>query len=1177
MNEGLMHRLRQCTRAMLAAVALVLLAAGPADAYHYPWDQGHDTTVSADVPETGTPQQPACEPSCSINGAKALGSPAYAASGHAYWQAYDLALRGRPFIGIYRVYNSNDPVVGLFGNGWAVDFDIALYPALAGSQVQRVFKAANGKRIAYTRQPDGSYRAPAGRFETVVESASSVSMTMPDGRRFVFAPDGRLLQRLDANGNAVAFSYDTALRLTGIGDGRGRTLALAYNGQGFVASVTDHSGRAWRYAYDAQGNLASVTDALGGITRYTWQAFKPAGDAQTYYQLLTATDPSGVVMVSYTYSGNQVSSYTEGSNRISYTRNSSNTASGGTVTRRDSMSVTTTFDYGALGLITREVSGIGATVRHVYDANGRITQTTDALGRHWSRSWDTLGRLTGRSNPLGQTGTLQYAGNDPRPVRITSPAGRVMQMSYDSRGNLVATTDPAGAVSQMSYDARGDLRTVRNALTQQADAEYTDTGLPLRLTDALGRQTLFTHDALGRVATVTNAAGEVTRYAYDALDRVSSIVNALGQTTSFAYDAVGRITRVTDAKGSITRYEYDSYGRRTAEVAPDGRRTTYLWRLDNLLERVTWPDNTTISYLYDSNKRMTRETAGSEQINYTYNAANQLLSATGPGGTVSYTYDDAGRVASETSGGRTNTITRNADGERVGLAFLGQTQTYTRDSRGRVTRIASPAGNFDFGYDALGRRTQLAYPNGSSAGWVFDAAGQLTNLSHAGVFNAAYAYSYDAAGRPTRTSGDGADWTYTSDALGRLTRAAQGSTASNFTLDAMGNISNLGDGSRVHDANHRLTADATKDYSWDSRGNLTLERNRTSGARVGYTWNVKNQLLRVEFFANAGATTPTRTLQFSWDPLGRRASKTDNGVVQRFVHDGDDLVGVLDAANAIVATHVFSGAIDEPLAVIGGGTTRLLYVNAQQSVVAVSAGASLTHTYRYGPYGETLAGSSADSVPFRYTGREKDTDELYHYRARSYHTQTRQFLSADPIGLLGGMNPYRYVKANPVAYSDPFGLYGFGDFASDASSATSWLYGGAKSAAGGAYTWATAWHFEGRAARNSKLPTHAQASTPGSGWRLMPQSENTFHDNGDAFPEEKYVSDDGREVIFDGYSHHIVTDPCLIGTYNYIVPGERPKGITDLWGIANYGVRGLGHWVADVVPYAYGGNVRGWD
>lgn len=76
----------------------------------------------------------------------------------------------------------------------------------------------------------------------------------------------------------------------------------------------------------------------------------------------------------------------------------------------------------------------------------------------------------------------------------------------------------------------------------------------------------------------------------------------------------------------------------------------------------------------------------------------------------------------------------------------------------------------------------------------------------------------------------------------------------------MGNI--LG-GGRSYDVNHRLITDASKDYIYDQRGNLTLEQERATGARTAYTWNVKNQLLGVDFFANAAATVPTRTLQLA--------------------------------------------------------------------------------------------------------------------------------------------------------------------------------------------------------------------------------------------------------------------------------------------------------------------------
>lgn len=1022
--SGFMYALRA-----MASVALLAVAV-PAGAFHFPWDQGHDTTSSNDPNKPGPDDRSTCD---ECNG-KSTQSPVYAALGHAIWSSNDVVLRGRPYIGVYRAYNSNDPVVGLFGNGWSVDFDIALYPATNSGTQQRIFKAANGKRFIFAKQTNGSFTAPAARFETVVEGPASVTMTMLDGRRDVFALDGRLLQRIDTNGNVVSYSYDGSLRPVGISDGNGRTLAIAYNSASLVASVTDNSGRVWRYAYDTNASLTSVTDPLGGVMRYTWQAYRPSGDANTYYQLLSATDASGVVQVSLTYSGNQVASYTEGANRYTYTRTTSNTSLAGTVTERDALNVATSFTYGALGLVTQTTDGVGGRTSYTYDTNGRITTTVDALNRSWTSSYDSLGRLTASSNPLTQSGSVQYAGNDPRPVRMTSPSGRVVTMAYDGRGNLTSTVDPAGAATTIAYNSRGDVVNIRNALTQQTSIVYTATGLATQMSDPLGRTSTMAYDALGRVSTATNAAGETTRYVYDVLDRVTSVTDPLNQVTAFSYDAAGRLTSVTDAKGSVTQYQYDAFGRRSAEIAPDGRKSSYTFRTDNLLSQITWPDNTTIVYTYDNNKRVTRETAGTEVINYTYNAVNQVLSASGPGGTVSYTYDNAGRVATETSGGKTNVITRNAEGERTKLDYLAQSQTYARDARGLVTRIAAPAGDFGFSFDALGRRTQLAYPNGSTASYAFDAAGQLTNLTHSGVFNAPYAHTFDAAGRITRITGDGPDWNYRYDALGRLTRATQDASAvrgrqasqtqaaSVFTY-AMDPVGNILDGGRTYDVNHRLTADAAKNYSYDERGNLTLEQDKATNARTVYTWNTKNQLRQVQLFANATAGSLTRTLAFTYDPLGRRASKADGGVTQKFVYDGDNLIGTLDAANNTTVANVFSGAIDEPLATTTGGTPKTLHANHLGSVKAVVDGSTLTSTYGYSPYGEPLTGSSADSTAFRYTGREKDTDSLYYYRSRYYDTKQSRFISSDQVGLSGGVNTYAYVGGNPNSLRDPSGYW----------------------------------------------------------------------------------------------------------------------------------------------------------
>ncbi len=48
---------------------------------------------------------------------------------------------------------------------------------------------------------------------------------------------------------------------------------------------------------------------------------------------------------------------------------------------------------------------------------------------------------------------------------------------------------------------------------------------------------------------------------------------------------------------------------------------------------------------------------------------------------------------------------------------------------------------------------------------------------------------------------------------------------------------------------------------------------------------------------------------------------------------------------------------------------------------------------------------------------------LCYNRFRYYSNETGQYISPDPIGLMGGLNPYGYVH-NPLSWVDPFGLSG---------------------------------------------------------------------------------------------------------------------------------------------------------
>ncbi|WP_238392806.1 toxin C-terminal domain-containing protein [Buttiauxella sp. 3AFRM03] len=62
------------------------------------------------------------------------------------------------------------------------------------------------------------------------------------------------------------------------------------------------------------------------------------------------------------------------------------------------------------------------------------------------------------------------------------------------------------------------------------------------------------------------------------------------------------------------------------------------------------------------------------------------------------------------------------------------------------------------------------------------------------------------------------------------------------------------------------------------------------------------------------------------------------------------------------------------------------------------------------------------SCRLRFPGQYEDTESGLHYnRSRYYDSETGQYISADPIGLAGGVNPYGYVH-NPLGWIDPLGL-----------------------------------------------------------------------------------------------------------------------------------------------------------
>ncbi|MCW8924216.1 MAG: RHS repeat-associated core domain-containing protein, partial [Gammaproteobacteria bacterium] len=341
---------------------------------------------------------------------------------------------------------------------------------------------------------------------------------------------------------------------------------------------------------------------------------------------------------------------------------------------------------------------------------------------------------------------------------------------------------------------------------------------------------------------------------------------------------------------------------------------------------------------------------------------------------ASYQYDGAGRLLSRIlSNGVSTLYNYDKDGllvkmtQRSADGTIIDDRTYGHDDIGNITSVTTASETINYSYDPVYRL--LSADSSISANDV--------------------SYSYDDVGNRLAATVEGLTYYYNYN--------NNGNRLDDIRLDsAIGTIVNS--------------------YDYDDNGSRIAKRNSGGNIIESYVYDQRHLISQID------------SSSFSYDPNAYRINKTTPTATNNYLLEGEHLEATYDENDQLKASYLRGVVVDEIINGFekdaNGNLINQSYHHDQvNSVIATTDHTGVaTQTNQYSPFGRDLSTTGSDDNALRYTGRERDSGDLYYYRARYYDPMAGRFLSEDPLGFKAGINFYAYVGNNPLRFNDPMGL-----------------------------------------------------------------------------------------------------------------------------------------------------------
>ena len=677
-----------------------------------------------------------------------------------------------------------------------------------------------GKITAYTYDPAGNITEitkPGGRKTSYGydKNYNVTSVTDPMGyvAKTVYDKDNRVTEETDALGQKESYTYDKDSRVTSITDKRGFTTGFDYDAHGNIQVVTDKTGLKSHLEYDKNDNLTKVTDALGGVTTYGYDnmdnlvTFTNAANKTTNYtydlegNLTSIKDPAGrTEKFDYDEKG-RLTGHTQASgkkttydyDKLNDLLEKSYQDAKGETSEKD-----VTYAYNSAGERVSMKDQTGKS-SYEYDALGRITKVTSGSKKDVSYVYDDADNLQAIVYPDGTKISYEYDLND-NLVKLTDRNRKVTTYKHDALNRVTEVTRSNGTKTEVSYDAEDHITKIVNTcgscgkVISTYEYKYNDQGY-----------------VVGETATELEAGTRKTPswedwYNWGDTQKETDKADCEHQekeiqtTRTYEYDDNWELTRCTEkaegGKKTVHNYTYDKIGNRTSyEKIEDGvskAKYNYKYNDSNQLIKRTnakiWGDPGT-TYSYDKDGNLIQEcdkTNSADPVTYEYTAENRLA-VVKQGGTVlmAAMYDgDNNRVFELDNTYKwedcygdevlipANQRTEDGNSPKEQLASLvkggsnakGYTLTeYINDINRENTEVLAEYGAdekvrqaYTYGESGIGERVSVDKSEESSY-YLYDGRNSVTGILTE-TANLTNSYQYDSYGNLTSGTADGVNY-----------------------------------------------------------------------------------------------------------------------------------------------------------------------------------------------------------------------------------------------------------------------------------------------------------------------------------------------------------------------------------------------------------------------------------